>query len=63
MPKDQNIRDEDLRPSHRAVIDHIEDWANSPGLRPPSEQGRRQLMDKPNGRRRGRSAHDRDSDR
>jgi hypothetical protein len=36
MSKNPEISDT-VRPSHRAVIDHIEDWANSPGLQPPMD--------------------------
>ncbi|KIU48640.1 MULTISPECIES: hypothetical protein [Bradyrhizobium] len=38
-----------LRPSHRRVIEEIDRWANSPGLRPPSDT--KELDDK---RSRGR---------
>ena len=27
-----------VRPSHQKVIDHVERWANSPGLQPPSTE-------------------------
>lgn len=30
-----------LRPSHRRVIEELDRWANSPGLRPPSDEERR----------------------
>ncbi|GKQ53294.1 hypothetical protein BRSPCE3_41490 [Bradyrhizobium sp. Ce-3] len=30
-----------LRPSHRRIIEDLDRWANSPGLRPPSDEERR----------------------